>query len=149
MTTRTRPATVTAVFVLLVLIAVYQIVMSLMALVGATAMATVPMIAEGSQVPVWAVLTGAAVGLVYGALSAVLAVMVNRNRSGVRTSVTAVNAVYAVVILALLLTPVSGVPEIVAALFAVTVAVLANTATAREYFSGAAVPAGHAHPQIG
>ncbi|WDZ92029.1 hypothetical protein [Nocardiopsis sp. HUAS JQ3] len=149
MTTGTRPATVTAVFVLLVLIAVYQIVMSLLALVGATAMATVPMVAESAQVPAWAVLTGAAVGLVYGALSAVLAVMVNRNRGGVRTSVTAVNAVYAVVILALLLTPVSGVPEIVAALFAVTVAALANTATARAHFSGAAVPSGHAHPQVG
>lgn len=149
MTTRARPATVTAVFVLLILIAAYQIVMSLLALLGATAMATVPMIAESAQVPAWAVLTGAAIGLVYGALSAVLAAMVNRNRDGVRTSVTAVNAVYAVVILALLFTPVSGVPEIVAALFAVTVAVLANTATAKEYFSGVAAPAGHAHPQVG
>ncbi len=149
MTTRARPATVTAVFVLSILIAVYQIVMSLLALVGATAMATVPMIAESAQVPAWAVLTGAAIGLVYGALSAVLAAMVNRNRGGVRTSVTGVNAVYAVVILALLFTPVSGVPEIVAALFAITVAGLANTATAKEYFSGAAVPAGHAHPQVG
>ncbi|WP_047868496.1 hypothetical protein [Nocardiopsis sp. RV163] len=149
MTTGTRPATVKAVFVLLVPIAVYQIVMSLLALAGATAMATVPMVAESARVPAWAVLTGAAVGLAYGALSAGLALMVNRNRGGVRTSVTAVNAVYAVVILALLPTPVSGVPEVVAALFAVTVAALANTATAREYFSGAAVPSGHAHPQVG
>ncbi|PDP84874.1 hypothetical protein CQJ94_25915 [Glycomyces fuscus] len=148
MTTKARPATVTAVLVLLILIAVYQIVMSLLALVGATAMATVPMIAESAQVPTWAVLTGAAIGLVYGAVSAVLAAMVNRNRSGVRTAVTAVNVVYAVAILALLLTPVSGVPEIIAALFALTVAVLANTATAKEYFS-AAVPAGHAHTQVG
>ncbi|WP_150252934.1 hypothetical protein [Nocardiopsis deserti] len=149
MTTRARPATVTAVFVLLILIAVYQIVMGLLNLLGATAMATVPMIAENTQMPAWAVLTNAAIGLVYGALSAVLAAMVNRNRDGVRTSVTAANAVYAVVILALLFTPVSGVPEIVAALFAITVAVLANTATAKEYFSGVAVPGGHAHPQVG
>jgi hypothetical protein len=149
MTNRARPATVTAVLVLLILIAIYQIVMSLLALVGATAMATVPTIAESAQVPTWAVLTGAAIGLAYGVASVVLAVMVNRNRNGVRTAVTAVNVVYAVAILALLFTPVSGVPEIIAALFAVAVAVLANTTTAKEYFSATAVPTGHAHPQVG
>lgn len=148
MAIRTRPATVAAVFVLLVLIGAYQLPMSLLAAVGALAMETVPAVAPYAQAPTWAVLTSAAIGFVYGTASIALAVVVHRNGRGARTAVTAVHALYAVGILALLLTPVSGVPEVVAAAFAVTVAVMANTASARKDLSGAPLP-GHAHPQVG
>ncbi|WP_150244932.1 hypothetical protein [Nocardiopsis quinghaiensis] len=148
MTTGARPAAVTAVFVLLILIAIYQIVMSLLALAGAVAMETVSVVAESAQVPTWAVLTAAAIGLVYGAAAIVLAVMVSRNRPRARKAVTAVNVGYAVVILALLFTPVSAVPEIITAAFALTVAGLANSRSAKEYFSDT-LPTGHAHSQVG
>ncbi|NYH53779.1 hypothetical protein HNR06_003368 [Nocardiopsis arvandica] len=148
MTTRARPAAVTAVFVLLILIAVYQIVMSLLALAGAVAMETVGFVAESAQVPTWAVLTAAAIGLVYGVAAAVLAAMVHRNRPGTRRAVTAANGVYAVVVLALLSTEVTAVPEIITAAIALAVVGLANSESAREYLTAAA-PAERTRSQVG
>ncbi|MFD6952007.1 hypothetical protein A6A08_13865 [Nocardiopsis sp. TSRI0078] len=148
MTTGARPGAVTAVLALLILIALYQIGMSLVALAGAVAMETVGFVAEGAQVPTWAVLTAAAIGLVYGAAAAVLGVMVARNRPRARAAVVAVNFGYAALILALLFTPVSAFPEIVTAALALTVASLADSESAKEYFSGT-LPADRARPRVG
>ena len=148
MTTRTRPGAVSTVLILLILVAVYQLIGSLAALTGAAAMETVDAVAESASVPTWAVLTAAGIGLVYGITAIVLAVMVHRNRPGARQAVTAVNTAYAVVILALLATPVSGIPEIVMAGIALIVAGTANSTSAKEFFS-TALPVGRAHPQAG
>ncbi|WP_159943099.1 MULTISPECIES: hypothetical protein [unclassified Nocardiopsis] len=148
MTARARPTTVTAVLVLLILIAIYQLLGSLAAFTGAAAMETVDAVAANASVPTWAVLTAAAIGLVYGTAAIVAAVMLYRDRPGARRTVTWVNGVYAVVIAALLSTPVSGVPEIIAAAVALTVIGLANSESARGYFSGA-LRSGHARAQAG
>lgn len=148
MTTRTRPGTVSTVLILLILVAVYQLIGSLAALTGAAAMETVDAVAESASVPTWAVLTAAGIGLAYGTAAVVLAVMVHWNRPGTRKAVTAVNTAYAVVILALLATPISGIPEIVMAGIALIVAGMANSTRAKEFFS-TALPVGRAHPQAG
>jgi len=136
----TRPTSVTAVFVLLILITLYQIAAGGLALLGGFAAGAAPAMPTTTDVPTWAIFVAAAVALVYGSASLVLAVMVGRGRRSARSTALGVNAVYGVGILALAFTPVAGLPELATAAFAFTVVALLYSASAKAYFGGS-VPA--------
>ncbi|XKK39189.1 hypothetical protein HFP72_33215 [Nocardiopsis sp. ARC36] len=141
MNARTRPSSVTAVLVLLILITLYQLGAGGLALLGGFAAQAAPSMPTATEVPAWAIFVAAAVALMYGAASLALTVMVARGRPAARPAALGVNAVYGVGILALAFTPVAGFPELVAAAFAFTVIALLYSGGARAYFAGSASPA--------
>jgi len=137
----TRPTSVTAVFVLLILITLYQLTAGGLALLGGFAAEAAPTMPTATDVPTWAIFVAAAVALVYGAASLALTVMVGRGRPAARPAALGVNAVYGVGILALAFTPVAGLPELAAAAFAFTVIALLYSGSAKAYFGGHSAPA--------
>lgn len=142
MSARTRPTGVTAVLVLLILITVYQLLAGGLALLGGFAAEADPTMPTATEVPTWAIFVAAAIALVYGAASLVLAVMVAGDRRSARSAALGVNAVYGVGILALAaLTPVAGLPELVTAALAFTVVALLYSRGAKDYFGPGPVPA--------
>ncbi|MDE3724675.1 hypothetical protein PWG71_25075 [Nocardiopsis sp. N85] len=142
MNARTRPGSVTAVFVLLILITAYQLIAGGLAFAGGVATETVDAVPPTPGIPTWAVFTAATIALVYGIASLVLAVLVGRGRPAARPAALGVNAVYGVVILALVFTPVAGVPELVTAAFAFTVVALLYSTSAKAHFGETSVAPG-------
>ncbi|CAL9510175.1 hypothetical protein SUDANB121_03634 [Nocardiopsis dassonvillei] len=131
---RARPGSVTAVLVLLALITAYQLIAGGLALAGGIAAETVDTVPPPPGIPVWAVFVAVGIALVYGVACLFLAMMVARGRPDARPAALRVNAVYGVLILALVFTPVAGVPEILASAAAFTVVALLYSRSAKAYF---------------
>ena len=144
--TRTKPGSVTAVLVLLILIAVYQVVYGLFALLGAATVANdglmeqmPPEVAEqmeAAQEMIWAAYLGAGLALLYGVVTIVLAVMVAKGGPRARGAAIGVNAVAGVALLVLMFTAVYGFGALISAFFAFTVVALLYNSTAKRYFAG-------------
>lgn len=145
MNTRTKPGSVVAVLVLLILIAVYQLVYGLFGLLGALVIEGTDLAdqmpaefaaqAQAAQDLVWAVYLGAGLALVYGLMSIALAVMVGRDHPRARVAAIGVNAVAGVTLLALMFTAVYGFGAIISALFAFTVVALLYNSSSRRYYA--------------
>ncbi|WP_017606380.1 hypothetical protein [Nocardiopsis alkaliphila] len=145
MNTKTKPGSVIAVLVLLILIATYQLVYGLFGLLGAVLIegsdlrnrlpAEFAAEAEAAQNLVWAVYLGAGLALVYGLVSIVLAVMVGKDHPRARGATIVVNAIAGVALLALMFTAVYGLGAIISALFAFTVVALLYNGSSRRHYA--------------
>lgn len=152
MNTKTKPGSVIAVLLLLILIATYQLVYGIFGLLSAVLIGRTDLRnrlpaeftadAEVAQSLVWAVYLGAGLALVYGLVSIVLAVMMGRDHPRARVTAIGVNAVAGVALLALMFTAVYGFGAIISALFAFTVVALLYNSSSRRHY--AAAPGAHA-----
>ena len=141
MATKTKPGTVTAVLVLLILIAVYHLVMGTFSLFGAIAGSpeqAAEMLGEEAP-PEWSIYLGALSLLAVGAASVVLAVLVVKSAPVARTAVIAVNVLAAVALLAMIATPAFGLDAVVSAVFLLVAAGLMFTSSAKQHFVSSSV----------
>jgi hypothetical protein len=153
---RTKPGAVTAALVLLILMAVYQLVIGVFAVIGLAMPQGRAMVTDVSDVPVAMLAVGAGLALVYGVANAVLAFLTARGAPVARIATVAVQCVYIVAVIALLFTGATGTGDLIAALFAAAVAGLMLSRPAKAYFaaptatgvpaSGTAAASGSATP---
>lgn len=147
MPTERKPGSVLTALILLVLIAVYQFVygglllLSLVLRQSTDLLEQFPTAHSGTELPFWAPMNAGIIALLYAAAAVVLIVMVARASERARTAVLWVNAVYGVLILALVFSPLAGVLDLVSALFAFTVVALMQSANAKRHFGAVPQPA--------
>lgn len=150
MSKHAKPGSVTAVLVLLILIAVYQLVVGATAIVGAVAIdatnladeapAEAGAMLEAAEDNIAGIYFGAALCLVYAALATALAVMVGRGTPRARPWTIAVNTVFAVAGLALMIPMIYGLGAVLSAVFAFVVVGLMFTSGARSHFAATGAP---------
>ncbi|MBR8744605.1 hypothetical protein [Nocardiopsis sp. MG754419] len=128
MNPRPRPAGVVTALVLLMLIAVYQ------AVTASVRLLSVVYGPQEPRIPSTSFLVGGTIGVVYCAAAVVLAVMVARGVPRARPAVVGVNVTAALVVLALMATPVYALDAVIIAAFALVTAALMATDGACDHF---------------
>ncbi|MBR8740431.1 hypothetical protein [Nocardiopsis sp. MG754419] len=144
MSTKVKPGSVTAVQVLLILIAIYQLFNAVLGLLGALFIDTMDMAtlvpaemqseAAVAEEQVWAVYVSSIIAFIYGVAAIVLVVMVAKARPQARTATIGVNAVAGVIFLVLIATPVGDLAGVIVAIFAFVVVGLLFRQAAKAYF---------------